>query len=110
MSANFRLDYTSKMEPGEPTRSSRRVASHACLSIDFRKNAYMRYLVRGRVKPGKELALEWHVDLLNSLQYFTFEFVSGFHHSIIFLLSAFPLTWFKAIRSVGNSMSGNSVE
>jgi hypothetical protein len=53
---------------------------------------------------------EWYVDLLKSLQHFTFEFVSGFHHSIVFLLPAFSLAWLKAIWSVGDSMSCDSVE
>ena len=55
-------------------------------------------------------ALEWHVVLLNSFEYFTFEFVSGFHHSIVFLLPAFSLPWLKAIRPVGDSVSSDSVE
>ena len=39
---------------------------------------------------------EWHVDLLNSFQQFTFDFVPGFHHAIVFLLPAFSLSWLKA--------------
>jgi len=50
------------------------------------------------------------VDLFKSFQHFTFEFVLGFHHSIVFLLPAFPLPWFEAIRAIGNSMGRHSVE
>ena len=55
-------------------------------------------------------AHEWHVDLLNSVQHFTFEFVPGFHHAIVFLLPAFSLSWFKAIRPIGDSVSSDGVE
>ena len=55
-------------------------------------------------------AHEWHVVLPNSFQHFTFEFVSGFHHSIVLLLSAFPLPWLKAIGPIGDSMRRDSVE
>ena len=54
--------------------------------------------------------MEWHVVLPNSFQHFTFELVPGFHHSIVLLLPAFSLPWFKAIGSIGDSMCSNSVE
>ena len=53
---------------------------------------------------------EWHVDLRKSVQHFTFEFVPGFHHPIVFLLPAFSLSWLKAIRPIGDSVSSDSVE
>jgi hypothetical protein len=39
-----------------------------------------------------------------------FELIPWLHHSIVFLLPAFSLTWFKAIRSVSNPMSSDGVE
>lgn len=54
--------------------------------------------------------VEWYVDLLNSVHHFTFEFVPWLHHVIVFLLLAFSLSWLKAIRPVGDSMSSDSIE
>ena len=59
---------------------------------------------------AKGRTVEWCVDLFNSFQHFTFEFVPGLHHSIVFLLPAFSLSWLKAIRPVSDSMSSDSVE
>jgi hypothetical protein len=39
-----------------------------------------------------------------------FEFVPGFHHSIVFILPSFSLPWLKAFRPVGDSVSNDSVE
>ena len=62
------------------------------------------------VVSDKGHALEWHVVLSKSFQHRSFELVPGRHHSIVLLLSAFSLTWFKAIGSVRDPMSNNSGE
>ena len=54
--------------------------------------------------------VEWCVVLPNSFQHLSFELVPWLHHSIVLLLSAFSLTWFEAIGSIGNSMCRHSVE
>src|SRR5258705_10357098 len=54
--------------------------------------------------------VEWCVVLPKSFQHFVFELVPRLHHSIVFLLSAFSLTWFEAIGSVSNPMSSDGVE
>ena len=76
------------------------------------KSVVLRYLhgdLNYHVR-DKGRTAEWHVDLLNSVQHFTFEFVPRFHHAIVFLLPAFSLSWLKAIRPVGDSVSSDSVE
>ena len=55
-------------------------------------------------------ALEWHLVLLKSFEHITFDFVPWLHHSIVFLLPAFSLARFKAIGSIGDSMSGDGIE
>jgi tetratricopeptide (TPR) repeat protein len=54
--------------------------------------------------------VEWHVVLRKSFEHLTFEHVPGLHHSIVLLLPTLSLSWFEAIRSVGNSMGSHSVE
>ena len=58
--------------------------------------------------PGR--FVEWHVDLGKSFQHFTFDLVSGFHHSIVFLLSSFSLAWFKAIWPICDTMCCDGIE
>ncbi len=55
-------------------------------------------------------AHEWHLDLAKPFQNIAFELMPGFHHSIVFLLPAFPLARFEPIGSVGNSMGSDCVE
>ena len=57
-----------------------------------------------------EPALEWCVVLPNFFQHFSFELVPWLHHSIVLLLSAFSLSRFEAIWSIGDSMRRHSVE
>jgi hypothetical protein len=54
--------------------------------------------------------VEWHVDLPNSFEHLSFELVSRLHHSIVLLLPAFSLPWFKSIGSIGDAMSSDSVK
>ena len=53
---------------------------------------------------------EWHSILFKSFEDITFDFVSGLHHSIVFLLSAFSEARLKAIGSVGNGMGCDGTE
>ena len=58
----------------------------------------------------QDTIVEWCVVLFKSFQHFTFELIPRLHHTIVLLLSAFSLTWFEAIGSIGDSMCRHSVE
>lgn len=53
---------------------------------------------------------EWHLDFANMPEHFTFDFVPGFHQSVVVFGPAFGLAWFKPVWPIADSMLGNDME
>jgi hypothetical protein len=53
---------------------------------------------------------EWHVVLYKSVEDIAFHLVPGLLQVFVVLRSAFSLSWFESIRSVGNAMCGDRGE